>query len=396
MEAGAIHNVNEAFKALLKKSEELDSDGTALSDAKLWELDRQLRRVNYLSASWSSLFRKIRHLSGVSSSIIDAFLFFSSEEYANHPWHNHSEIIQKISSNLDAIISGIHTFCQGSFTFTTGTAFMSPRFLRFNYSSICATLNGNITDDEVKSRICNTATALVEVAEDIRKIILPMQGTYYSKSWAVKVAMKYDATQRGDTIRAMISNHRIPSTSRRLLFNLMKCKKNGTFIIDDEWKSVGNNKKRGVKMALIPVEVCFRGFGQIDRRKTRSQTIYCPLIDTSFYAPPKQVCLRDWFQLEKRVRLYFSPRQFPTPMKLQYADIEESFDSLKEYIIDCSTKEGEVSCNSGGKPGVSKRFSCKTKQCKFYFVVKWDKYGYYIHHNDDSSKGFVGCFVHNH
>ena len=395
MDADATRNANEAFDALLKKSEELDSDGTSLSDAKLWELDRRLRRVNYMSAHWSSLFRKIRHLSVVSSSIIDAFQFFSSEEYANHPWHNHSETIQKISTNLDAIISDIHMFCQGTFTFTT-YAFMSPRFLLLNHSSICAKLNGDITDDEVKTRICNTATALVEVAEDIRKNILPMQGTYYSKSWAVKIAMEYDAAQRGDFIRAMISNHRIPSTSRRMLFNLMKCKKNGIFIIDDEWKSVGNNKKHGLKMALIPVKVCYRGFGQIDRRKTRSLTIYRPQIDTSFYAPPKQVCLRDYFQIEKGVRLYFSPHQFPTPMKLQYADIEESFDSLKEYIIECSKKEGEVSCNSGGKPGVSKRFSCKTKQCKFCFILKWDKYGYYIHHNDDSYKDFVGCFVHNH
>ena len=79
------------------------------------------------------------------------------------------------------------------------------------------------------------------------------------------------------------------------------------------------------------------------------------------------------------MRLYFSPRQFPTPVELQYGDIDDSFYSLKDYIIEQSKKEGEVSCRGGGKPGKSVKFSCKTKNCKFNFILKWDKYGYFIH-----------------
>ena len=173
---------------------------------------------------------------------------------------------------------------------------------------------------------------------------MQMQGTYYPKPWAVKVAMMYNKNtpERGRAIRDMIINNRVPRTSTRLLSDLIKLETEKKFFVHDAWKPVGNNRQHGLILALVPVKCVWK----------------CPQITPSFYAPPKQVCLRDWFQLEKRVRLYFSPRQFPTPMKLQYADIEN-----------------QISCNSGGKPGVSKRFSCKTKQCKFYFVVKWDKYG---------------------
>eukprot|EP00956_Cyclotella_meneghiniana_P000019 scaffold41_cov90-Cyclotella_meneghiniana.AAC.2 len=44
--------------------------------------------------------------------------------------------------------------------------------------------------------------------------------------------------------------------------------------------------------------------------------------------------------------------------------MEISVYHTSEYIIECSMKEGEVACNSGGKIEKSKRFSCKTKHCK--------------------------------
>ena len=92
------------------------------------------------------------------------------------------------------------------------------------------------------------------------------------------------------------------------------------------------------------------------------------------------VCLRDYFGLKRNAQLHFSPIQFPSPVKLDDGDNCESFTRLKQYIIEQSKKEGEVACSGGGKKGKSRRFTCKTKLCKFYFVLKWDKYGYYIHY----------------
>ena len=94
--------------------------------------------------------------------------------------------------------------------------------------------------------------------------------------------------------------------------------------------------------------------------------------------------------------LYFSPRQFPNLAELQYGDINESFYSLKNYVIEQSKKEGEVSCRGGDKPRKSVRFSCKTKNCKFNFILKWEKYGYFIHYHNAHLDEFVGCMTYNH
>ena len=71
--------------------------------------------------------------------------------------------------------------------------------------------------------------------------------------------------------------------------------------------------------------------------------LYQPMIGVWFYSPPSIV--------------------------LDHGDICVSFFQLKKYIIECSMKEGEVACNSGGKMGKSKRFSCK--QSTASFVSLW-------------------------
>ena len=79
----------------------------------------------------------------------------------------------------------------------------------------------------------------------------------------------------------------------------------------------------------------------------------------------------------KYSRLYFSPRQFPTPVNLSQAVSCDLFECLRSYIIEQSKKGGEVS-GTLAKNGKSVRFACKHKKCKFYFVLKWDELGYYI------------------
>ncbi len=384
-ETDAIRKAYMAFSTFLfQRSRNLESDAKHFLDAlsEGWILPSSNHRRGGVLRHY--LVKKMRNLRGMSATDGDAFQFFSSEEYVNHPWHNYSRIIQGISTNLDNAIADLHTFCCDTFILHNSGEeidFTSHRLTFQGSFDFSITIRDNVTDDDVKAGISKVATALTETAEKLRSIIQPMQGTYYAKSWAVKIAMKYDrnTTQRGDAIRDMAANNRIPQTGVRLLSNLIQQKEKNIFFVDDEWKSVGNNRKRGLKLALSPIETT-RGF---------------PGIMVALYRPPKQICLRDYFGMKRDVRLYFSPRQFPTPTELPYGDICDSFDLLKAYIIEQSKKEGEVS-SSGGKPGKSVRFSCKTKSCKFYFFVKWDKYGYYIHHHNYARDKFVGCMDHNH
>ena len=77
-------------------------------------------------------------------------------------------------------------------------------------------------------------------------MIEPMQGKFYSKSWAVKIAMqrKKFTKQRGDVVKEMIANGRIQKTGTRLLSKLIEFEEKNVFYIDDAWKTVGNNRKK--------------------------------------------------------------------------------------------------------------------------------------------------------
>ena len=192
----------------------------------------------------------------------------------------------------------------------------------------------------------------------------------------------------------MIAKKQIPPYSGDLLSKLVQYERSNIFFAHDEWKLVGNNKRGGLKLALIIVYMKYDVTATNDRRKYNG--LYQPMIGVWFYSPPSIVCLKDHFGVSKDTRLYFSPHQFPTPTDLNHGDICVSFFRLKKYIIECSMKEGEVACNSGGKMGKSKRFSCKTKHCKFCLTLKWDRFGYYIDHCIPGSGTTIGCLVHNH
>jgi hypothetical protein len=247
-----------------------------------------------------------------------------------------------------------------------------------------------ISDAEIKDGILRAATAMYKFEKRIRGIIHPMWNKYYSKAWAVDVAIRHTAVTKehwGRAIDIMIENNRIPSTSKVLLSNLIRLKLKNKFFIEDEWKGVGNNRKRGLKLAMVQFST--------------TQFIENGM---ELYYQPKQICLNDYFGLRKDVCLYFSPKQFPSPDKLIHGDCCDSYYCLRSYIIEQSKKEGEVT-TTGGSPGKSVRFSCKVKGCKFYFWLKWNSWGYYIYHfkreGYDRVTGshvgsYVGCNIHNH
>ena len=189
--------------------------------------------------------------------------------------------------------------------------------------------------------------------------------------------------------------NRIPSKSKGVLTNLIGLKKSDQFFIEDEWKPVGNNRRRGIALAMVPMENA-----NWEIRGQWYQRDIPDAIDTiKIYKPAKIIYLGAYFGVRRDIRLYFSPRRFPTPTDLRDGDNCDEFDRLTNYIIEQSKKEGEVQLSyrytKTSRCGRGVKFACKTKDCKFYFMVKWDHYGYYINHYH-AGWGFVGCVEHNH
>ena len=117
-------------------------------------------------------------------------------------------------------------------------------------------------------------------------------------------------------------------------------------------------------------------------------------------APPKVLDFTEYIDDEqgerKDERLYFSPLQFPTPVDLNEAGKCASFQALKTYIKHASQKEGSP-VTSRTVCGGYKVFLCQHSQkCNYQFWVKWDMYGYYIHHYNHATTTYVGCPIHNH
>ena len=402
IEADAMEEAHRSFGKLLKRSKKLDSDAEYLlrDVAKIKAGNRRNERDWEWHSPWVYPLRTLRDLEGIAAQEWEgAFELFATEEYATHPWHNHNQNIKKISDDLNNLIATLHHFCEESFTYHDSYDPFAGKFFICKYTTSYhfhkgkikfnmpywqyVRLKDKITEDELRAFMHNAATSLFGAAQKIRNIILLLQGLYYPKQWAVKVAMEHvgNTPERGDAIREMIQNKRIPSTSTRLMSKLIKATKEKSFFIQDEWKPAGNNQKRGFVLSLVPV-------------KCRSNK--WPEITPLLYAPAKPIGLSDYFGIRENVRLYFSPLQFPTPVDLQMGDNCETFELLKSYIVMQSKKEGEVSCRGGRKKGKSVRFSCKTKKCGFYFVLKWDRYSYYIHHHNPSSDKYIGNAWHRH
>jgi len=310
----------------------------------------------------------------------DAFAFFTSESYSSHPWHHHSTTIEKIYNKINQIYSNLNKFCRQAF----GNKQHNMINLR-GYLPLCESMS----DADVVLALEKASDSMHQSAKDISTIIKPMQGTYYSKSWAVQMVIKQLQSSNKSTqsavINDMITSKRIPDTSAQLLSNLVRSKKKGKFFIDDEWKTVRSNRKCGLALALVHVETHFDTY--------------------SLYKPPTLIHLSNYFGIVPYDRegsslgywtLYFSPRQFPTPVDLSQAVSCDSFECLRSYIVEQSKKEGEVS-GTLAKNGKSVRFACKHKKCKFYFVLKWDELGYYIHyHKYSRGDKFIGCLEHSH
>lgn len=86
---------------------------------------------------------------------------------------------------------------------------------------------------------------LRDIAMEIRSNIVLLQGGYYSKLHAMKVATTHPkySKERGDAIRHMVNNNRyVPSKSA--LDRLMKMEEDGQLVVDDEWNTNKGGQKR--------------------------------------------------------------------------------------------------------------------------------------------------------
>ena len=328
---------------------------------------------------------------------LHAFRFFATEAYASHPWHHHYQNLSDIFEEIDESYTIFSDLCEEYFT-----------IIRVNNTETI-----RLREDKPIKKLYDgrkdLKNELYWYAKEIRDMLLLLQDNFYSKRWAVNVAIKYaDDTNKhcSRAIDIMFSNKRIPIKSKGVLTNLIRLKKSDQFYIEDEWKPVGNNRRRGIALAMVPME-----HANCEIRGQWYQRDIPDAIDTiKIYKPAKLIYLGDYFGVRRDIRLYFSPRQFPTPIDLRDGDNCDEFDRLTNYIIEQSKKEGEVKISyrytETGRCGCGVKFACKTKGCKFNFMVKWDHYGYYIYHFDPNSSrkvwpvqensGFVGCVEHNH
>lgn len=360
-------------------------------------------------AEFSEIVKRIGPHPQIAPHVADSyFRFFQNEEYDTHPWHNHAHEFREIAAYLDRRYAKICAFLsdwilwpgkkdtaclkirnpyhalhdQFIELFSKEPDLLSNKFRRLE-------MLNDFAQEEYKKRraaaikaIDKWTDALDEAASRVRDMVRPMQGTYYSKAWAVEIAMRFsNPIERGAAIREMIANKRIPATSTRLLQDLASKKKRGAFFIDDEWKPAGGNQRKGcLVLALVPVQMMYVEKGVKE-----------PHITTALYMPPKAICVEDYFGREIDTRLYFSPRQFASTS----SKFEATFEDIKRYVIQQTKRNGKLSYS--GDPEKRGRFSCKTKGCKFHLVVKYDYgNGFYVHLYDDSKSRVVGNIRHNH
>jgi len=317
---------------------------------------------------------------------IEDFKVFTEQKYKYHPLHQHYELVKSISPKVLAILSKLRGI-------------------------VCSSWESGSYDDDkiIKEAINSAAVQLVSITKSTRALIVVLEGNYYSKLHATKVVMDYpkQSTQRLAVINKLVKGGYVPS--KKDLHAAIKCAESET-LVDEKWASDSqkinyessldsNGRRVGViHLAVLPVK-CFSNGD--------------PDITTEFYSPPMRIDISthigqadpdSWAD-----RLYFSPRQFPTPANLNNAGNDEFFGPVKQYINQSSKQSGSpVACNGGRKD--LKQFVCQVSKnkkrrigtsdtfepCEFQFVVKWDHFGYYIHLYNHKECFCVGYRYHNH
>jgi hypothetical protein len=296
----------------------------------------------------------------------------------------------------------------------------------------------NIRATDFKDWGGSDLNTLLEVDLGTERIVLkrPLDGGMYTKQQClhlIKATTVKVSKERGQLIRFLGENHLVPNNTA--LYKLLEQDEKGLSIGDDNWgmeihtqqqphpldmihwksrtipeplpssyykkerESIGENimsrgkmtrlkimYERGweghVRMLLKPIRFCDLGHVSNSLKSIRAQ-----LIDICSYlgyqgdegpASQQRVC-----------RIYFDPQLYPAPHDLNEGGNTATFNELKSYIRSAaSNDESPVTCSSTNKKYHCKEFRCnkhfcnsegKWKTCPFYFQVRWDYHGYYIH-----------------
>ena len=328
-----------------------------------------------------------RHVKDFSN-ITETFEQYSGKKFKYHPFNQHTKLIQGVVTRMNESLSEL------------------KRIVINNWKS-----NKHI-GETTPATINNVLESILDITKTIRSLVVVFQNDIlFSKLHVIKVVTRYpkQSAERGKAMKALIKGGHVPSQSA--LYDVLKCHEKGVLVADEEWNirrgrkrkksSNGSQGRRigSIELALIPVVFT-------------DNLTWEPDITVAFYAPPKTIDVCDYIGGdgdEDTERLYFSPRQFPTPVNLAAAGEEKYFGRLKEYIRRSSETSGSpVVCNGGSG---FKQFVCRhaknqkmkveneSNSCSFQFLVKWDKYGYYVHLfrvNRDNMLTSVGCRYHNH
>lgn len=324
--------------------------------------------------------------------ISETFEQYSDKKFKYHPFNQHTNLIQGVVIKMNNHLSELKIVVYNNWQFSKHITDTAPALI-----NILDSISG------ITKTIC---TNLVVVFQN---------DNLFSKLHAIKVVTKYpkNSTKRGKAMKALITGSHVPSQSA--LYDSIKCHEKGNLVLDEEWNiKRGRKRKKSsrdsqgrigtINLALIPVD-CFPQL-ELDQ-----------FITVDFYAPPKTIDICDYIGGSEEgdgeycavaERLYFSPRQFPTPVNLAAAGEERYFGRLKEYIRQSSETSGSpVVCNGGSG---FKQFVCPNgknqkmkvgneaatkKSCGFQFTVKWDKFGYYVQLFGENT-GNVGWRYHNH
>ena len=325
------------------------------------------------------------------------FDVFSNTEYEHHPFHWHKSILLGAEAQL--------------------------RFYLNETYMLCKTLNETTDEPEDQmEQLIFTAEHIMysfipqlqNITGTIRRLIIVPQNGYYSKIHASNIALTYrkGTPERRHAINQMVKNRCVPS--KKALVELINLRENNEIMfVEEEW-----NTKRGRKKGYGLVTYCKLEYEDeyfFGRNMLALIAVPCSMLGISpgsqgetpkaeigmlLGAPPKVLDFTEYIDDEqgerKDERLYFSPLQFPTPVDLNEAGKCASFQALKTYIKHASQKAGSP-VTSRTACGGYKVFLCQHSQkCNYQFWVKWDMYGYYIHHYNHATTTYVGCPIHNH
>lgn len=166
-----------------------------------------------------------------------------------------------------------------------------------------------------------------------------------------------------------------------------------------------------IRLMLIPVrELDLEVVGRIITRNPPQLIDICSYIGIGGAGPYHN--LHGVRRKDQPCRLYFDPAEYPATPVIHIEKggkatswPSDTFERLKSDIRHVAAKDlSPIYCNGGSKKYQSKEFTCnkkfrnvdgKWKKCPFYFQVRWDDFGFYIHLHRPSKTKFRLCYIHN-